>query len=122
MSPRRGGECAWRKILPKEQENIAVTQRVESFLCSLLFVGGWRDLCSSLGRSFILSSSSCEHVLHAVVSLIAGVLKYGTVGLGGRHFCLPRLGPRVRVVNREFITNRFISGASQAFGHFYILA
>src|SRR5262245_60270176 len=84
-----------------------------------LFAGGCR---SSFGRSFFLSSSSCEHVLHAVVSFITGVLKYGPGGLGGRHFCFPRLGPRVRVVNREFVPHRFLAGASQAFGQFKIPA
>src|SRR5215468_5082061 len=79
-------------------------------------------LCSGLGRSFLLSSSPCEHVLHAVVPFIAGVLKDGPLRLGARHFCFPRLGPRVRVVNREFVLHRFLAGASQAFGQFEIPA
>src|SRR5262245_61173912 len=105
-----------------------------SFVLFVLFDGGCRGcrrtagngaalaFCSNLGRSFLLGSGSCEHVHHAVVSFIAGVLKYGPVGLSGRHFCFPRLGPRVRVVNCEFVLNRFLAGASQALGHLYILA
>src|SRR5207247_11221790 len=89
--------------------------------CSSLALFG-SFLCSSLCRSFLLNSSCSEHVPHAVVSFITGVLKYRPVGLDGRHFCFPRLGPRVRIVNREFILHRCLAGASQAFGHFYVPA
>ena len=53
---------------------------------------------------------------------MAGVLKYGSVGSGDRHFRFPRLCPRVRVLDREFVFHRFLARASEAFGQLEIAA
>src|SRR5262249_28206747 len=103
---------------PHRQRGQQKNQLPVTSACAALFVS---FLCSSLGRHFLVTSSSSEHVRHAVIAFITGVLKYGPCGLDERQFCFPWLGPGVRVLDREFILNRFFGSASESFGYFYVL-